>query len=135
MFLAGRVWPQLLSHLGMQLKVWLVHKTSVHLGQTAAYTNVSLFSYRCFIVRMSKWQKNVMRKELRDWCKKGNKDREPKCSHYSVKFAVRSINMKEQQLAKQRTFCYVTSIGCLQTMNTYSSQIAVSSLGATKPNM
>ena len=31
-FSVGGEWPQLLSHLGMQLKVWLVCKHSSHLG-------------------------------------------------------------------------------------------------------
>ena len=29
-FLVGRVWPQLPSHIGMQLKEWLVHKHPFH---------------------------------------------------------------------------------------------------------
>ena len=31
-FLVGKVWPQLPSHLGIQLKVWLVCKNLSHLG-------------------------------------------------------------------------------------------------------
>ena len=59
-----------------------------------------------------------MRKELRDWCKKGSKDREPKCSHYSMKFAAR-----EQQLAKQRTFllCMVKCLKPCSLPGTFST--------------
>ena len=41
-------------------------------------------------------------KELRDWCENGSEDREPKCSHYPVKSAARSMSTREQRLAKQR---------------------------------
>ena len=117
------MWPQLLSHLGMQLKVWFVRKTSIPFRtNSCVYLCKFIVPSAVLLSECQNGKKNVITKELRDWRKKGNKDREPKCSHYSVKFAARWINMREQQLVKQRTFCYVTSIGCLQTMNTYSSQ-------------
>ena len=45
-FLVGKVWPQLPSHLGIQLKVWLVCKNLSHLGmplkEKVVHTYVSL---------------------------------------------------------------------------------------------
>ena len=63
MFSVGGLWLQLLSCLGMQLKVWLVHKHPSHFST-------------------SKWQKIVTKKELGDWYENGSEDREPKFSHY-----------------------------------------------------
>ena len=49
---------------------------------------------------------NKVRKKERgdetDTYNNGSEDREPKCSHYPVKSTVKSMSMREQQLAKQR---------------------------------
>ena len=72
MFWGGGVWPQLLSCLGMQLKVWLVckhpshlgmqlkdpvYKKCVHLHKSLSFPSSGASS---FIVTALKWQKTVM---------------------------------------------------------------------------
>ena len=46
------------------------------------------------------------KKDLGDWRENGSEDREPKCSHFSMKSAARSTSTREQsmqQLAKQKS--------------------------------
>ena len=48
----------------------------------------------------------VRKKDLGDWCKNGSEDKEPKCSHFPMKSAARSMGMREQSmqwLVKQKS--------------------------------
>ena len=98
----GVWWERNLSRSGMQLKVWLVHKTSVPSRNAikkpcvakVVYTYVSLSSQRCssasgLIVTTSKWQKLwwERRKKARAWRENGRED--------AVRSASRRMNTRE----------------------------------------
>ena len=102
-FLVGRVWPQLPSHLGMQLKVWLLHKHPSHNLVTKSCVHLHKFIGPSAIaalvvnVAMSKRKNNCDESKERAGrlTRKHSKDKDPKCS---VKSVARLTNMNEQRL-------------------------------------
>ena len=111
-FSVGGVWPRLLSHLGMQLKLWFVCEHPSRLGiqlkdpvYKVVYTYVSLlfpvlswclWFHSCNIKmaeNCDESDKEIARRLM--W--NGSKDREPNCSHYPVKSAARLISTRAKK--------------------------------------
>ena len=116
MFSVGRMWPQLPSCFRNAMKGVACVQTSVPFKNLIKYlvykklcTLTQVYRFQCFrgtcslIVAASKWEKIVMRVRTERMARNKNEDREPKSSHYPMKFMARSISTKEEQrLAKQR---------------------------------
>ena len=79
-----------LSCLGMQLNVLFIQ-----LRKFIVSSAVACLQSHCCDVKMAE-NCDDSRKELENWQENGSKDREPKCSHYPVKSAARSMTTKER---------------------------------------
>ena len=96
LFSVGRVWPQLLSYLRMQLKVWLMCKHLPRFGMqlrilfTKCCVDLHKFIIPSAVVVLTVsllqhqngktlwWEHG---REVKDWRKDRSNAREPKCSH------------------------------------------------------
>ena len=82
-----------LSCLGMQINV-LFTNSCVQLHKFIVSSAVACLQSHCCDVKMA--ENYDSKKELENWRENGSKDGKPKCSHYPVKSAARSMTTKER---------------------------------------